>query len=79
MSEGKSEGKVVLVTGSSRGLGRAMALRFGSLGYRVAAVTGRREEYGDYLTGLGAAEILDRAEFSEQGKPLQSARSQVSR
>ena len=34
--EGKSEGKVVLVTGSSRGLGRAMALRFGSLGYRVA-------------------------------------------
>lgn len=35
-SKGKSEGKVVLVTGSSRGLGRAMALRFGSLGYRVA-------------------------------------------
>lgn len=31
-----SEGKVVLVTGSSRGLGRAMALRFGGLGYRVA-------------------------------------------
>lgn len=36
MSEGKREGRVVLVTGSSRGLGRAMALRFGASGYRVA-------------------------------------------
>ena len=35
MSEGRV-GRVVLVTGSSRGLGRAMALRFGSSGYRVA-------------------------------------------
>lgn len=35
MSQENTE-KVVLVTGSSRGLGKATALRFGSLGYKVA-------------------------------------------
>ncbi|WP_310682010.1 zinc-binding dehydrogenase, partial [Burkholderia multivorans] len=39
------------------------------LGYRVVAVTGRPED-GDYLRALGAAEILDRAQFSAPGKPL---------
>ena len=36
MSTQSDQAKVVLVTGSSRGLGRAVALWFGSLGYRVA-------------------------------------------
>lgn len=35
-AEGAHTEKVVLVTGSSRGLGRAMALGFGRLGYKVA-------------------------------------------
>jgi len=39
----------------------------------VAASTGRLEE-GDYLRGLGAAEIVDRAELSAPGKPLQPQR-----
>ena len=54
----------VVVTGASGGLGSVAVAILSSLGYRVAAVTGRPEN-GDYLTALGAAEILDRSEFAE--------------
>jgi acrylyl-CoA reductase (NADPH) len=40
-----------------------------ALGYHVIASTGRRSE-SDYLTRLGAREIIDRAELSEPGRPL---------
>ncbi len=38
-----SDKKVVLITGSSRGLGKAMALEFGRLGYKVAVHYARSE------------------------------------
>ncbi|WP_259780569.1 acrylyl-CoA reductase (NADPH) [Aestuariispira ectoiniformans] len=63
----------VLVTGAAGGVGSVATAVLSKLGYHVAAVTGRREET-DYLTGLGAKEILDRAEFSEPGKPLAKER-----
>ncbi len=44
------------------------------LGYRVTAVTGRVEEHGDYLRGLGAADVIHREEFADPGKPMQKAR-----
>ena len=43
------------------------------LGYQVAAVTGRPQE-ADYLRQLGAAQVLDRAEFTSPGKPLAKER-----
>ena len=46
----------------------AIALLAG-LGFEVWASTGRAEE-ADYLKGLGATEILDRAELSEKGRPM---------
>jgi acrylyl-CoA reductase (NADPH) len=43
------------------------------LGYTVVASTGRTQE-ADYLKSLGAAEVIDRVQFSAPGKPLQKER-----
>lgn len=63
----------VLVTGATGGVGSVAVALLSKLGYRVAAVTGKSSE-GDYLTKLGAAQVLPRAEFSAAGKPLQKER-----
>lgn len=59
----------VLVTGAAGGVGSVAVALLSRLGYRVAAMTGRPEER-EFLTALGAAEIVDRAEYAEAGKPL---------
>jgi acrylyl-CoA reductase (NADPH) len=64
----------VLVTGAAGGVGSVAVAVLAHLGYRVVASTGRVEEQGDYLRSLGAADVIDRAQFSEAGKPLQSQR-----
>lgn len=64
----------VLVTGSAGGVGSVAIAVLAALGYAVTASTGRAGEQGDYLRGLGASTVLDRAELSEPGKPLQSQR-----
>jgi acrylyl-CoA reductase (NADPH) len=60
----------VIVTGAAGGVGSVAIALLSGLGYRVIASTGRRERQGAYLTGLGAAEIIDRAELSAPGRPL---------
>jgi acrylyl-CoA reductase (NADPH) len=62
-----------VVTGAAGGVGSIAVALLAGLGWRVAALTGRPEE-ADYLRRLGAAEIIDRAEFSTPGKPLQMQR-----
>jgi acrylyl-CoA reductase (NADPH) len=59
----------IVVTGAAGGVGSTAVALLSRLGYTVVAVSGRPEE-ADYLRGLGAAEILDRATFSAPGKPL---------
>lgn len=59
----------VLVTGATGGVGSVATAVLGKTGWHVIASTGRTSE-ADYLTGLGAAELIDRAELSEPGKPL---------
>ncbi|QTD92760.1 MDR family oxidoreductase [Burkholderia anthina] len=59
----------IVVTGAAGGVGSVATAILARLGYRVVAVTGRPAD-ADYLQQLGAAEILDRAQFSEPGKPL---------
>ena len=65
----KPEDGDIVVTGAAGGVGSVAIAVLSKLGYRVVAVTGRSED-SDYLTSLGAAEILDRSEFSSPGKPL---------
>lgn len=60
----------VLVTGAAGGVGSVAIQLLARRGYRVVASTGRVEAAGEYLRGLGAAEVIDRAQFSAPGKPL---------
>jgi acrylyl-CoA reductase (NADPH) len=64
----------ILVTGAAGGVGSVAIAILAKLGYRVTASTGRAASESDYLTRLGASEIIDRAELSDPGKPLQSQR-----
>ena len=59
----------VLVTGAAGGVGSVAIALLSKLGYEVHASTGRAEEAG-YLKGLGASEVLDRAELAEKARPL---------
>lgn len=59
----------ILVTGAAGGVGSIAVALLHKLGYQVVAVTGRPEE-SEYLTGLGAARILPRSDFTEPGRPL---------
>ena len=59
----------ILVTGAAGGVGSVAIAILGKLGYEVLASTGRPEET-DYLKGLGAADVIDRNELSEPGRPM---------
>ncbi len=59
----------VLVTGAAGGVGSVAVAILAKLGWQVIASTGRSAE-ADYLKGLGAAEVIDRAELSGPAKPL---------
>jgi acrylyl-CoA reductase (NADPH) len=63
----------VLVTGASGGVGSVAIALLAGRGYRVVASTGKLAET-DFLTSLGAAEVIDRAALSAPGKPLQKER-----
>ncbi|MEN3296110.1 MAG: acrylyl-CoA reductase [Burkholderiales bacterium] len=63
----------ILVTGASGGVGSIAIAILSAWGYRVVASTGKLAE-ADYLKSLGAADIIDRAELSAPGKPLQKER-----
>lgn len=63
----------VLVTGANGGVGSVAIAILAKLGYTVTASTGRPEE-ADYLKALGASTVIDRAELSEKGRPLDKER-----
>lgn len=63
----------VLVTGATGGVGSVAVSLLSKLGYRVVAATGKMSEEG-YLKSLGASALIDRAELTAPGKPLQKER-----
>mgnify|MGYP005810320151 CR=1 FL=1 len=63
----------ILVTGANGGVGSFAIAILAKLGYTVVASTGRIDQ-AEYLTKLGASEIIDRAVFSEAGRPLAKER-----
>jgi acrylyl-CoA reductase (NADPH) len=64
----------VLVTGAAGGVGSTAVSLLSRLRHRVVASTGR-PELRDYLTGLGAADLIDRAALAAKpSRPLDSER-----
>jgi len=60
----------VVVTGAAGGVGSVAISLLAKRGYRVLASSRRAAEEGDYLRGLGAADVLDAHTLSEPGRPL---------
>jgi acrylyl-CoA reductase (NADPH) len=63
----------VVVTGAAGGVGSVAIAILSKLGYHVIASTGRMSEAA-YLSGLGAAEVIERSELSGPVKPLAKER-----
>jgi citronellol/citronellal dehydrogenase len=66
---GKLEGKVAIVTGASRGIGKAIAMRFAREGAKVVC-TARTLEEGDHQTLEGSLRTTVRAIEDAGGKAL---------
>ena len=58
-----------IVTGAAGGVGSVAVSVLARLGWHVIASTGRLSE-AEYLKSLGAAEVIDRAEFANPARPL---------
>ena len=63
----------VVVTGAAGGVGSVAVALLARLGHEVVASTGR-PEHADRLRELGASDVVDRAELSEPGRPVQRPR-----
>jgi acrylyl-CoA reductase (NADPH) len=62
-----------IVTGAAGGVGSVAIALLAKAGWHVIASTGRPSE-SDYLTSLGAAEIIDREELNQKPRPLAKER-----
>ncbi len=63
----------ILVTGATGGVGSFAVSLLAAAGFSVVAATGKLSEEA-YLKSLGATAVMDRAELSEKGRPLQKER-----
>jgi acrylyl-CoA reductase (NADPH) len=63
----------IVVTGATGGVGSVAIDMLATRGYRVVAVSGKADA-AEYLTALGASEILDRKSLDLGSRPLEAAR-----
>jgi len=63
----------IVVSGAAGGVGSVATALLAARGYEVVAVTGRPAE-AEYLRGLGAASVIDRAELTGKPRPLAKER-----
>lgn len=63
----------ILVTGATGGVGSVAVALLARLGYQVVAMTGKAEE-SEYVTALGASEVMARSEYAEPGRPMAKER-----
>ena len=66
-------GGPIVVTGATGGVGSLAIDMLAARGYRVVAVSGKADA-AEYLTALGAGEILDRRSLDLGSRPLEAAR-----
>ena len=59
----------VLVTGATGGVGSMSVMILSKLGYKVTAVTGKKNKI-DFLKELGASTVIDREELDIESRPL---------
>jgi acrylyl-CoA reductase (NADPH) len=67
------DGGEVLVTGATGGVGSVAVALLKKAGFKVVGSTGKASE-ADYLQQLGADSVIDRAELSSPGRPMQKER-----
>ena len=70
---GITAGKI-LVTGASGGVGSVAIALLAKLGYEVTALSQRPDESRDYLTRLGAKDVIGGPEWAEKPAPLGTQR-----
>ena len=59
----------IIVSGATGGVGSIAVNILAKRGYEVHALSGKADQ-NDYLTGLGATAVIDRAEYAEKARPL---------
>ena len=64
-----SESGPIIVSGATGGVGSIAVNILAKRGYEVHALSGKADQ-NDYLTGLGAKAVIDRAEYAEKARPL---------
>src|SRR3989449_8144208 len=82
MTEKKLNGRAALITGASKGLGKAMALALGGAGARLALVSrnvGQLKETAQAVRALGAEAEIFQADVTDEQQVIQLEKAAIGR